>query len=120
MVTSQRALDEILEGMNAGADDYLTKPLDSDDLQARLVAAARVTSLHVQLAQQRTQLEVLNGELAAVARRDPLTGLGNRRALEEDLVLLEAREALRPPLLHGPDRRRSLQVVQRHLRSPGR
>ena len=91
MVTNQRALDEILEGMNAGADDYLTKPLDSDDLQARLVAAARVTSLHVQLAQQRTQLEVLNGELAAVARRDPLTGLGNRRALEEDLVLLEAR-----------------------------
>jgi diguanylate cyclase (GGDEF)-like protein len=91
MVTNQRALGEILEGMNAGADDYLTKPLDSDDLQARLVAAARVTSLHVQLAQQRTQLEVLNGELAAVARRDPLTGLGNRRALEEDLVLLEAR-----------------------------
>jgi two-component system, cell cycle response regulator len=91
MVTSQRALDEILEGMNAGADDYLTKPLDSDDLQARLVAAARVTSLHGQLAQQRTQLEALNGELAAVARRDPLTGLGNRRALEEDLALLEAR-----------------------------
>jgi two-component system chemotaxis response regulator CheY len=91
MVSGQRGLDEILEGMSAGADDYLVKPLDHDDLQARLVAAARVTSLHRQLAHQRTELEGLNRELAAVARRDPLTGLGNRRALEEDFALLEAR-----------------------------
>jgi diguanylate cyclase (GGDEF)-like protein len=91
MVTSQGALDQILEGMNAGADDYLIKPLDPDDLQARLIAAARVTSLHRQLAHQQTELEELNLELTAIARRDPLTGLGNRRALQEDLDLLEAR-----------------------------
>jgi diguanylate cyclase (GGDEF)-like protein len=84
-------LDEILEGMTAGADDYLVKPLDPDDLQARLIAAARVTCLHRQLAQQRTELQSLNQELTAIARRDPLTGLGNRRALQEDLELLEAR-----------------------------
>jgi two-component system cell cycle response regulator len=93
MVTSQGGLDEILEGMSAGADDYLVKPLDLDDLQARLIAAARVTSLHRQLAQQRTELEALNEELAAVARRDPLTGLGNRRALREYLDLFEGRVA---------------------------
>jgi diguanylate cyclase (GGDEF)-like protein len=91
MVTSQSGHDEILEGMSAGADDYLIKPLDSDDLQAHLIAASRVTSLHLQLAEQRTQLEGLNQELAAIARRDPLTGLRNRRALDEDLALLEAR-----------------------------
>jgi len=91
MVTSQGAHDEVLEGMNAGADDYLIKPLDTDHLEARLVAAARITSLHGQLAQQQTELQVLNDELTAIARRDPLTGLGNRRALEEDLELLEAR-----------------------------
>lgn len=91
MVTSQGGHDEVLEGMNAGADDYLIKPLDPDDLQAHLIAASRVTSLHQQLAEQRTQLEGLNQELAAIARRDPLTGLRNRRALEEDLDLLEAR-----------------------------
>ena len=91
MVTSQAGHDEILEGMSAGADDYLIKPLDSDDLQAHLIAASRVTSLHLQLAEQRTQLEGLNEELAAIARRDPLTGLRNRRALDEDLDLLEAR-----------------------------
>ncbi len=93
MVTSQMSHDEILEGMSAGADDYLVKPLDSEDLQARLVGAARVTSVHRQLARQRIELERLNNELTAIARRDPLTGLGNRRALQEDLELLEARVA---------------------------
>jgi two-component system cell cycle response regulator len=93
MVTSQGGLDEILEGMSAGADDYLVKPLDLDDLQARLIAAARVTSLHHQLEHQRTELQTLNEELAAIARRDPLTGLGNRRALREYLDLFESRVA---------------------------
>jgi diguanylate cyclase (GGDEF)-like protein len=77
--------------MAAGADDYMVKPLDIDGLRARLIAAYRVTSLHHQLAHQQAELEGLNDELTAIARRDPLTGLGNRRALEEDLALLQAR-----------------------------
>jgi diguanylate cyclase (GGDEF)-like protein len=93
LLTSQGAHDQILQGMNAGADDYLIKPLDPDELQARLIAATRVTSLHHQLADQRTQLQALNHELATLARRDPLTGLSNRRVLQEDLELLEARVA---------------------------
>ncbi|MGI8607093.1 MAG: GGDEF domain-containing response regulator [Gaiellaceae bacterium] len=93
MVTSHGARDQIVEGMQAGADDYLIKPLDPADLQIRLIAAARVTSLHRQLAEQRTELEALNQELTAISLRDPLTGLGNRTALEEDLVQLEARVA---------------------------
>ena len=93
MVTGQGALDEILEGMSAGADDYLVKPLDPDDLEARLIPAARVTSLHRRLAAQQLELQQLNEELTKIARRDPLTKLGNRRALEEDLTLLEARVA---------------------------
>jgi diguanylate cyclase (GGDEF)-like protein len=91
MITAQGAIDEVLEGMSAGADDYLIKPLDTDDLQARLIGAERVTSLHRQMTHQRNELKGLNDELAAIARRDPLTGLGNRRALDEDLELLEAR-----------------------------
>jgi two-component system, cell cycle response regulator len=91
MLTSEGSINEVLEGMNAGADDYLVKPVDTDDLQGRLIAAARVTSLHLRLSQQKAELEELNDELVAIARRDPLTGLGNRRALEEDLDSLEAR-----------------------------
>ena len=93
LVTGQGARDQVIEGMNAGADDYLIKPLDTDALEARLIVADRVTSLHRQLAHQRTELEGLNHELTLIALRDPLTGLGNRRALEEDLSLLEARVA---------------------------
>lgn len=91
MLTVHGSPEEIVEGMSVGADDFLIKPLDPDDLQARLISAARVTSLHRQLALQRTELEGLNVELTAIARRDPLSGLRNRRALQEDLDLLEAR-----------------------------
>ncbi len=80
-----------LEGMRAGADDYLAKPLDRDELEARLIAAARVTSLHRQLSEQRRELEKLNSELYKQARRDPLTRLGNRLRLREDLEDLRAR-----------------------------
>ena len=91
IVSGQGLLSEILEGMTAGADDYLVKPLNPDDLQVRLIAATRVTALHAQLAQSRGELDELNHDLKAIARRDPLTRLGNRRALDEDLEFLEAR-----------------------------
>jgi len=91
MLSGHGGFDNVLQGMDAGADDYLVKPLDHSELEARLVAAHRITSLHRQLAHQQSELERLNQQLAQVARRDPLTGLVNRRALEEDLEQLEAR-----------------------------
>ncbi len=91
MVSGLEAPEKIIEGMAAGADDYLTKPLDHQVLRMRMIAAARVTALHLKLAEQRTELEALNQELAATSLRDPLTGLGNRRALDEDLVQIGAR-----------------------------
>jgi two-component system chemotaxis response regulator CheY len=74
------------EGMLAGADDYLSKPLNRDELQLRLIAAERVSGLH-------RKLEGLNDELRAAARRDPLTGLSNRLQLQEDLAGLADRVA---------------------------
>ena len=91
MVSGLESPEEIIEGMDAGADDYLTKPLDHQVLRMRMIAAARVTSLHLKLVEQRTQLEVLNKELAESALRDALTGLGNRRALDLDLDQMGAR-----------------------------
>ncbi len=48
-----------LKGMQAGADDYMAKPLDSEEMEARLAAAERVTSLHRQLTNQNDRLEKL-------------------------------------------------------------
>ena len=75
---------DVIRGMEAGADDYLIKPVDLFDLQARLIGAQRVTDLHAELTRHRAQL-------AHLARHDPLTGLANRRSLEEDLEVLQAR-----------------------------
>jgi diguanylate cyclase (GGDEF)-like protein len=91
IMSGHRLLSEILEGMTAGADDYLLKPLNPDDLQVRLIAATRLIALHVQLAHNRVALDELHHGLNAISRRDQLTRLGNRRALEEDLEFLEAR-----------------------------
>jgi two-component system, cell cycle response regulator len=90
MISVNASPEHISEGMRAGADDYLVKPLDLDELRIRLIAAERVTKLHSQLAHQRSELERLNLELTSVVRKDPLTGLGNRLALQEDLESLDA------------------------------
>jgi diguanylate cyclase (GGDEF)-like protein len=89
-LTSLGDKEHLLEGMQAGADDYLAKPLDREQLQVRLIAASRVNSLHRQLNKQKDELEKLNRELYITARRDPLTLLGNRLQLQEDLDTLSA------------------------------
>src|SRR5207248_65323 len=64
------ALDDkehMLAAMQEGADDYLTKPLDRIELQVRLRAAARVTSLSRQVAAHKAELERSNAELAQFA-----------------------------------------------------
>ncbi|MGH3088251.1 MAG: response regulator transcription factor, partial [Rubrobacteraceae bacterium] len=45
-ITALGEKGDLIEGLKAGADDYLAKPLDHEQLQARLLAASRVTSLH--------------------------------------------------------------------------
>lgn len=80
-----------LRGMEAGADDYLTKPVDLDELKARLIAAARVTSLHRRLMEQNAELERLGQLSFEAARTDPLTHFGNRLRLHEDLEALLGR-----------------------------
>lgn len=84
LLTSQGSRDDVLAGLEAGADDYVTKPLDPFVMHARLLVALRVTTLHADLAHYR---KVLSQQ----ARTDPLTGLHNRLKLAEDLEQLHAR-----------------------------
>ncbi len=81
----------LLTGLQAGADDYLSKPLDRDELQVRLISASRITTLHRKLERQNAELARLKDKFFEQARRDPLTDLGNRLQLREDLEMLKGR-----------------------------
>lgn len=85
LLTSLTAKEDALLGMQAGADDYLRKPLDVDELNLRLIAARRVTALHRKLTEQKIALEELNQEFYQDGRIDPLTGIGNRRMMSEEM-----------------------------------
>ncbi len=71
LMTARDALDDKVDALDYGADDYLVKPVHPRELDARIKAAARICE-----AQQ---------SLAAESRLDGLTGLKNRRAFEEAL-----------------------------------
>ena len=81
------------EGIRAGADDYLMKPLNRNELEARLMVASRITELYRELANQQAELERLNRQLFRQARIDGLTQVGNRLKMREDLNILVARVA---------------------------
>ncbi len=80
-----------LEGMDAGADDYQQKPLDLDELRARLASAARVVRLNRTLEEKNSMLRRDSQTFFRTARIDPLTGISNRLRLKEDLDALESR-----------------------------
>lgn len=91
LLTANDDRQDRMTGMQAGADDYLTKPLDPDDLQLRLIAGQRISQLHQKILQQQQELEALNKTLYAEGRRDALTGIPNRLALHDDLDQAMAR-----------------------------
>lgn len=75
MVTSIAEKENIVKGLAAGADDYLTKPFHAEELRARVKVGRRLMDLH-------RQLEEKNRLLEQAALTDALTGLPNRRAIE--------------------------------------
>ena len=78
LLTAKGQQTEIIEGLEAGADDYITKPYDLQELKARLRAGKRILELQEQLVGAREQLRVQ-------ATHDSLTGLFNRPAILEHL-----------------------------------
>jgi diguanylate cyclase (GGDEF)-like protein len=83
LLTSRDRREEKLEGLRAGADDFLSKPPDPDELAVRLEIAGRILNLYDQLA-------LKNAQLLELATIDELTGVKNRRRFREDLELLFA------------------------------
>jgi diguanylate cyclase (GGDEF)-like protein len=79
LLTARDQRDDIVEGLDAGADDYLIKPVHHSELNARIRAAQRIIDLQDRLlaAQERLRIQ---------AMYDALTGLWNRRAIFEALA----------------------------------
>jgi two-component system, cell cycle response regulator len=94
-LTSISERGEAAEAIRAGADDYLAKPLNRHELEARLMVASRITELYRELANQQVELERLNSQHFRQARIDGLTQVGNRLKMREDLNVLVARVAER-------------------------
>jgi two-component system, cell cycle response regulator len=76
LMTSKKEKESVVKGLQAGADDYLTKPFDPGEMLARMEVGRRIIDLNRELAAKSLKLE-------EAARTDPLTGLPNRRAIEE-------------------------------------
>jgi diguanylate cyclase (GGDEF)-like protein len=83
--TALESTEDIVQGLDAGADDYITKPVNFRELGARVKSLLRIKTLQNDLAKRERQLSEVNERLLATARTDELTQLDNRRYLQERL-----------------------------------
>ena len=74
LLTAKSLRQDVIVGLEAGADDYLTKPFDSHELKVRLRAGRRILDLQAELISARDSLRFQ-------ATHDTLTGLWNRAAI---------------------------------------
>ncbi len=101
-VIMQTALDtteSMVQGLDAGADDYIAKPINFRELDARVKSLLRIQSLQASLAQRERELSAANAQLQVLSSTDVLTGVANRRSLEERLhEMWELSQRLHEPL----------------------
>lgn len=76
ILTGREGIENVVDGLDAGADDYLVKPFNPKELQARLRVGERVLDLEQRLTAAHEKMQDL-------AMHDELTGLWNRRAFYE-------------------------------------
>jgi two-component system cell cycle response regulator len=76
LLSSKESKAEIVEGLESGADDYLTKPFDVDELKARLRTGMRILELEDHLVEARESMRFR-------ATHDLLTSLWNRGVILE-------------------------------------
>ena len=78
LLTSKNQREDLIEGMDAGADDYVTKPFNHHELQVRLRAGRRIVDLQ-------SELLVTQAALRQQATHDSLTKVYNRSSIFEVL-----------------------------------
>jgi diguanylate cyclase (GGDEF)-like protein len=79
LVTSKSSPEELIEGLEAGADDYIIKPINPAELRVRLKGAQRILNLENSLQQSLSEIHELS-------IRDALTGAFNRGYLDQQLA----------------------------------
>jgi len=79
LLTSKTAKQDVIEGLGAGADDYVSKPFNPKELQARLLVAQRIITFQEQLIATREELRIQ-------ATHDFLTQLLNRAGIMDALA----------------------------------
>jgi len=79
LLTSKEAKEDVIAGLESGADDYLTKPFDAEELKARLRTGLRILGLENRLVEARE-------EMRFKASHDALTTLWNRGVILELLT----------------------------------
>lgn len=77
-LTAQGSTESIIQGLDAGADDYVCKPFNVMELAARVRSQLRIKDLH-------DQLKAANRRLQELVDIDDLTGLYNMRSIYEKL-----------------------------------
>jgi diguanylate cyclase (GGDEF)-like protein len=86
LLTAKTHRHERLQGLNAGADDFLSKPIETCELEIALKTAQRIIAAQEVLQCRAQELERANEELTRLASLDELTGLKNMRGFHEALA----------------------------------
>jgi two-component system cell cycle response regulator len=112
LLTAKSAKDDIVAGLRAGADDFLSKPFHPAELVARLNTAKRILELE-------HSLKRANEEIMTLSILDPLTGAFNRNYLNDHLLkeIKRAQKYLRSLsiVLCDIDRFKSINDTHGHL-----
>ena len=119
LLTSKSLKEDLIEGLESGADDYVTKPFDQHELHVRLRAGMRILELQAELMAAREVLRVQAIELREQAEKDPLTKLWNRRSilelLERELARIQRQDTPLSLIMLDLDHFKSINDTYGHL-----